>query len=276
MARISGRHDAVEEVHAACDGFNDVRRRADAHQIARPVFWHIRLDRLNDLIHDLSRFADGQTADGVARQVELGDLLHVPDAQILERRALIDPPELLTGIDSVRLSVISGKRLLAPGKPARRALAGRLGILVFCGVFHALVKRHGNIGAEIRLDAHTLLRSHEDPVAVKMGRERHALLLDLSESGQGKDLKSAGIRQDRAVPRHEFVQAAHIAHDLVSGPQMQMIGVGQLDLRADRFQISSRQRALDRSLRADVHKNRRLNRPMRAEKLPSAGSTLCF
>ena len=40
-----------------------------------------------------------------------------------------------------------------------------LGILVFCGVFHALVKRHGNIGAEIRLDAHTLLRSHEDPVA---------------------------------------------------------------------------------------------------------------
>ena len=101
-------------------------------------------------------------------------------------------------------------------KDAGFALAGRLGILVFCGVFHALVKRHGNIGAEVRLDAHTLLRSHEDPVAVKMGRERHALLLDLSESGQGKDLKSAGIRQDRAVPRHEFVQAAHVAHNLVT------------------------------------------------------------
>ena len=235
MARISGRHDAVEEVHAACDGFNDVRRRADAHQITRPVFWHIRLDRLNDLIHDLSRFADGKTADGVARQVELGDLLHVPDAKILERRALIDPPELLTGIDSARLSVISGKRLLAPGKPARRALAGRLGILVFCGVFHALVKRHGNIGAEIRLDAHTLLRSHEDLMAVEVRGKCHALLLDFPKARQRENLKPAGVCQNRAIPRHKFVQAAHVAHNLVTRTQMQMIGIGKFDLGSDFF-----------------------------------------
>ena len=68
-----------------------------------------------------------------------------------------------------------------------------------------------------------------------MGRERHALLLDLSESGQGKDLKSAGIRQDRAVPRHEFVQAAHVAHNLVTRTQMQMIGIGKFDLGSDFF-----------------------------------------
>ena len=176
----------------------------------------------------------------IARQVELGDLLHVPDPQILEGRALVDAPELLAGIDRARLSVVPGQRFLAPREPAGRALAGGLGIGIRRRVFHALVKGHGDIGAEVGLDPHALLRAHKDLVPVQMGGEGHALLLDFPQTGQREDLKAAGIGQDGSVPRHELVQAAHVAHHLVAGTQVQMIGVGKLDLRADRLEIGGR------------------------------------
>ena len=57
-----------------------------------------------------------------------------------------------------------------------------------------LVEGHGDGGAQIGLDLHTLLRPHEDLVAVDVGVEVNALLLDLAEACQGKHLEAAGIR----------------------------------------------------------------------------------
>ena len=159
----------------------------------------------------------------------------MPDTQILERRALIDAPELLAGVDGVRLCVISGKCLLAAGKPARRALTGCLSVLVFCWVFHTFVERHGNIRAEVRLDTHAFLRAHEDLMAVEVRGKCHALLLDFPKARQRENLKPAGVCQNRAIPRHKFVQAAHVAHNLVTRTQMQMIGIGKFDLGSDFF-----------------------------------------
>ena len=79
-------------------------------------------------------------------------------------------------------------------------------------------------------------------------------------------LKSAGVRQDRAVPRHKTVQAAQIVHEAVTGSQMQMVGVGKLDLTADGLEVRRAQRALDGTLRADVHEHGRLHRAVRAGK----------
>ena len=149
MPRIARRHHAVKEIHTACDSLDDVARRADTHQIARLVRRHIRLHRLDDLIHHLCRFPDGQPADGIARQIELRDLLHVPDAKVLKRRALIDAPELLAGIDRIWLRQIPGHRLLAASQPPRRPLAGSLGIRIGRRILYALVEGHRNVGAEI-------------------------------------------------------------------------------------------------------------------------------
>ena len=60
------------------------------------------------------------------------------------------------------------------------------------------------------------------------------------------------------------MQAAHFPHDLVCGPQMQVVGVGQLHLTADIFQILRAQRTLDGALGAHVHKYRGLDSAMSA------------
>ena len=72
-----------------------------------------------------------------------------------------------------------------------------------------------------------------------MRGERHALFLDLAQLCERKHLKAAGIGQDRTVPGHEFVDAAELAHDFVARAQMQVVGVGELDLCADALQILS-------------------------------------
>ena len=44
--------------------------------------------------------------------------------------------------------------------------------------------------------------------AVDVRRERHAVVIELATVLQAKDLKTAGIGQDRSVPLHESMQAA--------------------------------------------------------------------
>ena len=98
---------------------------------------------------------------------------------------------------------------------------------------------------------------------VHMGIEVYALFLDLAQLRKGKDLESAGVGQDRSVPAHELMQPAHIADQLVARADVEMVGVGKLDLAADLAQIIRGEAALDRRLRADVHEYRRLHRAVR-------------
>ena len=105
VTRVAGRHNAVEEINAASDTFNNVARRADAHQVARLVLRHIGLDRVDDVVHHLRRLADRKTADGVAIAVNLCNLLHVPDAQILKGRTLVDAEKHLPRVDGIRQGV---------------------------------------------------------------------------------------------------------------------------------------------------------------------------
>ena len=185
------------------------------------------------------------------------------NAEIVVHRPLIDAPEHLSGIDGVVLRGIARESLLAAGEPAHRAAARRFAVLPRRGNADALVKRHGDIRAEIGLNAHTLLGSHEDMPTVHMGIEVYALFLDLAQLRKGKDLESAGVGQDRSVPAHELMQPAHIADQLVARADVEMVGVGKLDLAADLAQVIRGEAALDRRLRADVHEYRRLHRAVR-------------
>ena len=157
VARVPGRHDAVEEVDAASNTLDDVARCADAHQIARLVLRRVRQDDIKNMVHDLGAFADGQTADRVARQIKFGDRLHVLDAQVIIGAALIDAEQQLMRIDGIRQAVKTVELGLAALEPARRAVDGVLDVLARRRVFDALIKRHGDIRAEIGLDAHALL-----------------------------------------------------------------------------------------------------------------------
>ena len=60
------RQDAVEHVEAAVHGLEQVERRADAHQVARPVPRHSRGGLLADVLPLVAPLAHGQSADGQA------------------------------------------------------------------------------------------------------------------------------------------------------------------------------------------------------------------
>ena len=127
----------------------------------------------------------------------------------------------------------------------------------------------------MRLNLHALFRPHEDSVAVDMGLEGDALLFDLPESGQGKYLKTAGIRKNRSVPVCEAVKSAQLMDERISRPHVQVIGIAQHHLRADPPQIVSGYSSLDRGNRSHIHEDRSLNASMYRIQLASPGASVC-
>ena len=97
-------------------------------------------------------------------------------------------------------------------------------------------------------------------MSVDMRPEMHSFFLDLAQSREGEYLKSAGIRQYRTLPGRKLPHAAKVTHHFITRAQMEMISIGEHDLRADLFQICRRDRTLDGADGPDVHENRRLNR----------------
>ena len=73
------------------------------------------------------------------------------------------------------------------------------------------------------------------------------------------------------------MKAAHLPHHIIAGAQMQMVGVGKLDLTAEILQIKGAHAAFDGRLRADVHKDRRLHFPaVRAPEFATPRTPLVF
>lgn len=104
-----------------------------------------------------------------------------------------------------------------------------------------------------------------------------AFVLYFIQLGERKDLESAAVRENRAVPRHEPMQSAGRPDELVARPHIQMIGVGENNLRSRLFEIA-RHDAFDRRLRAHGHIDGRLDVPVRRMQNPGAGADFpsCF
>ena len=118
----------------------------------------------------------------------------MPDAQIGVGGALIDAEQHLPGIHRIRQTVEPVMLRLAALQPPQCPLAGGFRVFVGSGILNAFVESHGNVAAQIGLDAHALLRPHKDAVSIQMRGEGHALLLDFSQAGKGKHLKAAAVR----------------------------------------------------------------------------------
>ena len=104
-----------------------------------------------------------------------------------------------------------------------------------------------------------------------MRAERHAVAGDFPQIAEAEHLKSAAVRQDCAIPRHEFMQAAELPDQVVAGAQIQMIGVAQNDLGVHVGQ-HLRQHSFDRALRPDRHEDRRRHVAVRGRERPQAGA----
>ena len=201
----------------------------------------------------------------------------MPDPQIPIGSTLIDAEQHLAGVHRIRQGIQSVVLRLAPLQPPQGPLTAGLGIVVLGRIFHALVKGHGDIRAQMGLDLHTLLRPHEDAVAVQMAGEGDALLRDLPQTRQREHLKAAGVRQDGAVPPHEPVQPSHLPHHVIAGAQVQVVGIGQLDLASQLLQVEGIYAPLDGPLCSHVHEYRRLHlAAVGAPETAPTGGTLRF
>ena len=76
--------------------------------------------------------------------------------------------------------------------------------------------------------------------------------------GEAEHLIAAAVGQDRLRPADEAVQPAAPRDQIVAGPQVQMVGVAEQNLSAERFQIAMRD-AFHGALRAHRHERRRLD-----------------
>ena len=70
--------------------------------------------------------------------------------------------------------------------------------------------------------------------------ERHPVVIDPGDRvSQREHLEPAGVGQDRAAPAHEAVEAAELGDRLVARAEVQVVGVAEHDLRAERLELGT-------------------------------------
>ena len=99
VPRVSAGHHAVEEIDPQMHRLQNVAGRSHPHQVARLVNRHVRLHGVDNPVHLLGLLANRQPADGVAVAIQFGNLLHVLNAQVLIRPALVDAEQHLVTVD---------------------------------------------------------------------------------------------------------------------------------------------------------------------------------
>ena len=245
----AGLQHAVEHIHAAQHAFQQAIRATHAHEIARLVLRHIGHHGLQHLVHHAFRLADAEAADAEAGEIHAGDRLRALDAKVAKHAALHDAKQRL---------ILARVRVLAALRPAVRALHRVDRVFPVGRIRRALVKAHRDIRAEALLHVHDRFRRKEVLAAVDMGAEHHAVFLNIVDLRKRKHLKSAAVGQNRAIPVHEFVQAACLLHELVPGPKIEVVRVAEDDVRAHVHEVARGHR-LDGRLRADGHEDRRFD-----------------
>jgi hypothetical protein len=206
------------------------------------------------------RLAHSEAADGVTGKIDIEKLTRAFAPQIGKGRALHDA-ELPLG----KIAIVSGlfeeirARALCP---LRGALERGLRFLAGRGRFDALIEDHGDVRSERELNFRGFFRREEVLRAVQMRTEAHALIGHFSQFGKAENLVAAGVRKDSTRPGHELMKPAELADQSVAGAQVEMIGVGEDDFRAELFERFLRQ-GFDGSLRAHGHEEGSLDRAMR-------------
>ena len=211
--------------------------------------------------HLLARFADGQSADGVAGQIHCDQPAGAAGAQIGEDAALDDAEKGLRRTVGALGSELEMALQAALG-PAQGHLHRFPCVLASAGEGGALVEDHDDIGAQAVFDLHDLFGGEQVVRAVQVGLETDALFLNLVEFAQAEDLVAAAIGEDGTSPVHEAVQAAGPIDQLVAGTQVEVVGIAQNDAGVELFQILLGQ-GLDRGPGADRHEDRSLHRAVR-------------
>ena len=113
------------------------------------------------------------------------------------------------------------------------AVHGVLGVFAIGCTGAALVEGHHDVRSDLAFDIHDGFGCKEELAAVDMRREPDALFGHLTDVGERKDLESAGVREDGSFPSLEGMQSSGATEDVRTGPEEEMVGVTENDLRLD-------------------------------------------
>jgi hypothetical protein len=173
-------------------------------------------------------------------------------SQLRIQRALHDGEERLRRVFACRE---------AAGGPALRDLQGLPRRFFIGGARDALVEHHHDVAADAALRLDAQLRAEEDAAVIDIALKHRTLLRHRPRVRQREDLITTRVREHRARPFHEAMNAAHLLKHLRPWPQQQVVGVREQNLRS-RGRQRLRCLRLHRRLRADWHEKRCLNHPM--------------
>jgi hypothetical protein len=140
------------------------------------------------------------------------------------------------------------------------------------GQCRTFVEDHGDVRPEVGLYFDGSLWRQHVRAAIQVRAEFDPPLIYLAPVRQAEDLIAAAIGEDWLVPTDELVQAASTGNQLIAGPEHQVIGIAQNDLRIN-FLEMLRGQGLDDALGSHRHERRRIDGAVsRLERTPPSGS----
>ena len=120
---------------------------------------------------------------------------------------------------------------LASLEPTVRTCHGLTGIGIGASCWGTLVKSHYNVCANGALYVHHVFWREKMTRAIDMRLKGYPFFAQLAIAMERIDLIAPTIGEDRSVPTHETVQSACLLHDVHARAQVQVIGIGQDDIR---------------------------------------------
>ncbi len=206
---------------------------------------------------------DRESPDGDAGEVQGSDVSGRMRPQVGEDAPLHDPEQRL---------IVAPLGAQAAFGPHVRALQ-RLLVVGPVMRLGALVEHHDDIRPEVLLGGDDQLGREAVRRTVEVRLEGDTVVVDLATVGEREDLEAAEVREQRAVPGHEGVQAAALRHAACPGAQVKMVGVGQHQAGAEGPELIGRD-GLDGGLRADGSEDRRMQVAVRGVENSGAAATI--
>ena len=134
----------------------------------------------------------------------------------------------------------------------------------------ALVEGHHDVGADHALGVDDALGGEQVLRPVDVGAEVAPLLLQFAARREREDLESAAVGEHGPLPGREAVHAPGPLDDLHARTHVEMVGVGQDDLRAGLLLHVAVEEPLDRGGRAHGHEDRGAHRAVVGGELAGA------
>src|SRR5436309_2198909 len=262
VSRVARRQDAIEEIDAVGDRVDEVRRRAGAHQVSRPIIRQAPRRPGPTPVHHVHRLADDQATHCIRLEADLDRPARAFLAQRRVHAALHDAELRLSGIahrHAGHQPIAKREKTIArstrpPERPLHRMARRRF----VCRMREAFVEHHRDVRSELRLHVGRLFRCQRVRRTVEMRPKMRAVLVDGAAGREAEHRIPAAVGEDRPRPAHEAMEAAASGNQIVPGPKREVVGVAEQDLRAERFEIAMRD-ALHRALRGNRHERRRVD-----------------